>query len=148
MKDFEYAKKKNTNKRKRRWWVVSCGRYEVYLWGLPIYPLFLLSEKIKDWRYEHLVFTEERANKVLDQVLPKILSYDEEAKEYYYFYEWGVSAFWRKANIFNKRWAKKFSYKLRDHLVNNYEHPKYIKRVENSNYCPDSIEIVFKEKAE
>ena len=148
MKGFEYAKKKNANRNKKRWWVVNSGRYEVYLWALPLYPLFLLSEKIKDWQYEHLVFTEERANKVLDQVLPKILDYDEEAKEYYCFYEWGTSAFWRKANIFNKKWAKKFSYKLREHLVNNYEHPKYIKRIEYPGYCNGSIEIIFKEKAE
>lgn len=146
MKGFEYAKKKNANRNKKKWWIVNCGRHDVYLWGLPFYPLYLLSEKIIDWQYEHLIFTEERANRVLDQVLPKILDYDEEEKEYYCFYEWGTSHFWRKANIFNKKWAKKFSYQLREHLIGNYEHPRYTKSIKYNDY--DSTEIIFKEKAE
>ena len=146
MKDFEYAKKKNANKNKKKWYIVKCGKDMVYLWGLPLYPLYLLSEKISNWQYNRLCWTDEHANRVLDQILPKILDYDEEAKEYYFYYAWGTSPFWRKANIFNKKWAKKFSYKLREHLIGGYEHPKYTKIIKYSDY--DSTEIIFKEKAE
>lgn len=132
MKDFEYAKKKNAHKRKRRWWVVSCGRYEVYLWALPLYPLFLLSEKIKDWQYERLVFTEERANRVLDYALPRVLEYIAEEDAYYFNTCWNLG----KKNVpwHLRAWTRKFHSKLIDFLIDTYQKDGYKKEYEKDYF--------------
>ena len=146
MKGFEKAKKKS--KCGKKWYLVRCGNDYVYVWGLPLYPLYLLSKKIDKWQYERMRWTEKRANRILDKTLPKILSYDESANEYYYYVN-GSGALYDRHNIFifDRRWVRKYYHELKEHLINKYEHPKYIKSIVEADYY-DEMQVVFKEKAE
>ena len=132
MKDFEYAKKKNTNRKK--WWIVHIKHYSVYLWGLPLIPFVLIHDKISDYCSKRRVWDEKTARKVLNYVLPYVLEWIEEKNAYYYCMSWGNSSLWRKAPVTKRKWARKFAYNLQRFIKEGYENPNYSKSVENDGY--------------
>ena len=67
MKAFDMAKEKKKVQRQRPiHWVKICG-YTVRWWEVPLVPFELL----KDWRYNRMKWSDEKATKVLDAILPK-----------------------------------------------------------------------------
>ena len=47
MAQFDNAKKEKKNKRK--WYIINGKKYSYYIWALPILPIVLLADKIKDY---------------------------------------------------------------------------------------------------
>lgn len=123
MKNFEYAKAKK-EKKKFKMPTVVIGEYEYNIWAMLLFPLILISllvEKIDNWNYNRLKWSEEKAKKVLDHWLPYVLEYDEDA--YWYYTGWRHNG-WdiaKRAPIGLKKWTKKFGYKLCGYLENGYE---------------------------
>lgn len=128
MKDFDYAKRQQKNRRK--WWVVYTKQYSFYIWALPIFPFFLLWEKYQDWQYSRMTWSEERATRILDHVLPYVLEWAAEDEAFYYCMQWGHTALWRKAPRFQRKWARKFSGRLWYFLEEGYQKEGYDKSVE------------------
>ncbi len=133
MKDFEYAKNKQTQKRKK-WWVIKGKQYSYYIWALPLIPFVTLANKYKDWSYSRRVWSDGKATKILDYVLPYVLEYVEEDDAYYYCMQWYTTSLWRRAPYFSRGWAKKFSSKLHSFIEEGYNKDGYIKTVEKDFY--------------
>lgn len=131
MTKFDKAKQNNKKKVNLK---VRIGEYRVIFWALPIFPIFLAIEKIKDWHYNHLVWSEKKATKVLDKILPKVLEWAEKDNAYYYCMEWGAYRLHERASIFYRAWAKKFSSKLQIYLRDAYENKNYTKEIEKEYY--------------
>ena len=131
MTKFDKAKQSNKKRVNLR---VKIGKYDVIFWALPIFPIFLAVEKIKDWHYNSLVWNEEKATKVLDKVLPKVLEWVEENDAYYYCMNWGNSHMYTKAPIFYRAWARKFSSRLQSYIRDGYENKNYTKEIEKDYY--------------
>lgn len=123
MKTFEYAKTKK-EKKKFKMPTVKIGKYDFYIWAFLFFPIIfilLLVDKIHDWSYNRLKWSEEKAKKVLDYWLPYVLSYDDGA--YWYCTSWHYPGWQiaKRAPIGLKKWTKKFGYELRDYLEKGYE---------------------------
>jgi hypothetical protein len=131
MTTFEKAKKKNDRK---KWWIVNIGNYQVYLWGLPIMPFILARDKFSVWQYKRLVWDENKATKMLNRILPKMLEWVEEDNAYYFCMEWGYSNFQYQVPVWHRKWVRKFASRLREFVRDGYENPKYIKEHENDGY--------------
>ena len=96
-------------------------------------------------KYEALEWSNERATKILDRVLPKRLGWDQEDNYYYYDMGWAV---WRNrelAKITDKIWMDKFAYKLHRFILEGYENPNYTKEIKR-DWCDDHPTVIFKEK--
>ena len=132
MAKFDIAK--NKNEKKKINWRVNIGDYQVVFWALPIFPIFYGIEKFKDWNYNRMEWNEKRADRVLDTILPKVLDWVEEDNAFYFSLEWGNGIYWRRANRVDRKWAKKFCYKLKSYLEDEYENADYIKTVERDFY--------------
>ena len=141
MAKFDIAK--NKNEKKKINWRVNIGDYQVAFWALPIFPIFYGIEKFKNWNYNRMVWDEKRADRVLNIILPKALKWVEEDNAFYFSMEWGGDIYWRKAKRVDRKWARKFCYKLKSYLKNEYENADYIKSVEHEY---DEIWIKFVEK--
>ena len=128
MKDMTKFDKARQNNKKRVNLRVKIGKYDVIFWALPIFPIFLAVEKIKDWHDNSLVWNEEKATKVLDKVLPKVLEWVEENDAYYYCMDWGNSHMYTKAPLLHKAWARKFSSRLQSYIRDGYENKKIYKK--------------------
>ena len=145
MKNFDEAKKRATKVRKKPWYVVDIKNYSIYIWGLPLVPFVLGVEKFKDWCYNRLEWSEEKATKVLDEVLPKVLTYDAEDNAFYYNIDWSFSEFRRYAPFGYKKWASKFGYDLKEFIQDGYENANYTKTVYDDGYHGDTW-VKFEEK--
>ena len=141
----QFDKAKTVEKKyRRKWYEIQGKKYTYYIWALPILPLVLLVDKIKDYRYNRRVWSEEKATKVLDYVLPQVLEWVEEDKAFYYSMEWGHSQLWRKARRRDCKWAYKFAYQLHKFIQNGYENAEYVKTVEKDNYGETWVKFVEK----
>jgi hypothetical protein len=134
MKNNTFDKAKETKSNKKPWYIINGKRYSYYIWALPLVPFVTLYEKIDDWADSRRVWSAERATKVLNHVLPKVLEWVEEDKAYYYCMEWGTSNLWRGAKRIDRKWARKHEYKLREFIREGYENEHYNKSVEQDYY--------------
>lgn len=130
MKDFDYAK----NKKNFKMPTVKMFGYDVYVWAVPIAPFTLAIEKFQSWHYNKIEWSERKAKKVLDCVLPKLLEYVEEDDAYYYCLGWADYPLYKKAPIGYKKWARKYYVLIKDYLKNNYEKENYTKTLEKEYY--------------
>ena len=129
-----FDKAKETKKTKKQWWIIHTHNYSVYIWALPILPIVLLSDYIKERNSKKRVWSEEIATKVLDKVLPQILEWVEEDNAFYYCMSWGTSSLYRKAPRKYRKWANKFKYKLQQFIKEGYENADYVKTIEKDYY--------------
>ena len=134
MKTFDNAKTKTKAKRNKKWYVIKIKDYVFYIWLLPLFPFVFALEKLNNWRYNRLKWTEKKATKILDKILPNCLDWVAEDKAFYYCMSWQDSILWRKAPLFHRKWVKKFNYKLHQFIKNGYENVNYIKTVEKDYY--------------
>ena len=133
-KDFSYAKMRQEKQSRKKWWIINGKKYSYYIWALPLIPFVLLYDKISDYLYARRVWSEEKATKVLDRVLPHVLEWVEEDDAYYYCMDWGYSSLWRKAPLTMRKWARKFSYNLHQFIKNGYQKDGYEKTIEGDRY--------------
>lgn len=147
MAQFDKAKtieKKND----RKWYKIYGKKYTYYIWALPLLPFVLLIDKIKDCQDKRRIWSDERATKALDYVLPKVLDWVEDDKAFYYCMEWGYSRLWRKARVRDRKWAHKFDWRLHKFIQEGYENAEYIKTVETDDYYETWVKFVEKEEKE
>jgi hypothetical protein len=130
----QFDKAKVEKKSNRKWYIIYGKQYSYYIWALPIIPIVVLCDKIKDYNQKRRVWSEEKATKVLDYVLPQVLEWVEEDNAFYYNMEWGASALWRKARRRDRKWAYKFDYRLHNFIKDGYENAEYIKTIEKDYY--------------
>ena len=133
-KDFSYAKMRQEKQSRKKWWIINGKKYSYYIWALPLIPFVLLYDKISDYLYARRVWSEEKATKVLNYVLPHVLEWVEEDEAYYYCMDWGYSRLWRKAPLTMRKWARKFSYNLHQFIKNGYQKDGYEKTIEGDRY--------------
>jgi hypothetical protein len=129
-----FNKAKEIKKAKKQWWIIHTQKYSFYIWALPILPIVLLSDYIKEYNSKKRVWSEETATKVLDKVLPQILEWVEEDNAFYYCMSWGTSPLYRKAPRKYRKWADKFEYQLQRFIKEGYENADYVKTVEKDYY--------------
>ena len=129
--DKAKAPKKKSNK---KWYIINGKKYSYYIWALPLLPFVVLYDTLEERANKRRVWSAERATKVLNHVLPKVLEWVEEDKAYYYCMDWGTSDLWRKAKHRDRKWARKWEYDLRDFIKDGYENENYSKSVEK-DYC-------------
>lgn len=133
-KDFSYAKMRQEKQSRKKWWIINGEKYSYYIWALPFIPFVLLYDKISDYLYARRVWSEEKAIKVLDHVLPHVLEWVEEDDAYYYCMDWGYSNLWRTAPLTMRKWARKFGFNLHQFIKTNYQKDGYEKTIEGDRY--------------
>ena len=148
-KGFEKAKERQVQKqkKKKKWWIVRVGATDFYIWALFLVPIVWACEKIEDWRYNRLHWTNKKADRILNKVLPEILEYDEDHDCYYYLDDWSVCRFSYHCSKFDRRWVDKYRWELKKYLIEEYEHPNYVKEVVYETWEGDGFEVDFYEKA-
>ena len=133
MKNFDKAKKQNKSNNKK-WYILHTKNYSYYIWALPLLPFVILVDYIKHWYYNRLIWSNERAIKVLNKALPKIIEWVEEDKSFYYCMDWGTSQLYNRAPFFSRKWARKFAWKLHRFIKEEFEIEGYKKSIETDNY--------------
>ena len=140
----QFDKAKVEKKRHRKWYIINGKKYSYYIWALPIIPFVLLVDKIQEYQSKRRVWSEEKATKVLDYVLPQVLEWVEEDKAFYYCMQWGVSPLWRKARWRDRKWAYKFDWGLHNFIKDGYENAEYVKTVEQNSCYETWVKFVEK----
>lgn len=137
MADFTKAKKKaeerkKANSKKQR--VITTKRHSYPVWVFFLIPFLELYEIMTERADKRRQWSEEKATKVLDAILPNVLEYSEDEKTYYYCLQWGDGILVSNAPIRYRKWARKFSHRLREYLVEFYENENYIKTFTESDF--------------
>lgn len=130
MKKFDSAK----NRSNKKWYELKTKNYSFYIWAIPVVPVVFGIDKLKRIRYKRLVWSDEKATKLLNKILPKVVEWVEEDKAYYYCMEWSSWGLSQKASLFNRKWVKKFSNQLHNFIEEGYENPNYNKVVEKDSF--------------
>lgn len=128
MASFDKAKIKKTKKRLPR---ITIGDYQVIFFALPLLPIVMALDAFHDWQYNRLTWSEEKATKTLDAILPKVLEWVEEDNAFYYCTDWSGIALQDNAPFGYKKWVKKYYWKLHDFVKDGYQNPDYDKTVED-----------------
>ena len=144
MKNNTFDKAKETKTNKKKWYIINGKRYSYYVWALPLVPFVTLYDVLSQRADKRRVWSTERATKVLNHVLPKVLEWVEEDKAYYYCMDWGTSNLWRGAKRSDRKWTQKWQYQLRDFIKEGYENELYSKSVEKDYY---DTWVKFEERA-
>lgn len=139
-----FDKAKKTKKNTKKWYIINGKRYSYYVWALPLVPFVALYDVMSQRADKRRVWSAERATKVLNHVLPKVLEWVEEDKAYYYCMDWGADNLWRGAKRSDRKWANKWRYQLRDFIKEGYENEHYSKSVEKDYY---DTWVKFEERA-
>lgn len=149
MATFDKVKTRTERKNKKQWWVIKTKNYNIPIYLLPIALFIIPCDKIKtaidNYIWRKTFWTDEKANKMLDKMLPKILDYDKDDNDYRcYIRDWNFS-FYNYAPLFHKKWVRKFNDNLKDYLIERYENESYVKTVQDDY---DWKVIIFTEKEE
>lgn len=133
MKKLDKAKKAK-QKQNKKWYILHTKNYSCYIWALPLLPFVIFIDYIKDWYYNRLIWSNERAIKVLNKALPKIIEWVEEDKSFYYCMDWGTYQLYNNAPFFSRKWTRKFARKLQRFIKEDFEIEGYKKSIEIDNY--------------
>ena len=133
MASFDKAKAK-ANKVKKGCPRICIGDYQVVFFALPLLPIVMILDAFHDWQYNRLVWSEEKATKALDAILPKMLEWVEEDDAFYYCAGWSGTALIDKAPFRYKKWVKKYYWRLHDFVKDGYQNPDYDKTVEDDAF--------------
>ena len=145
MKNNTFDKAKETKKKSnKKWYIINGKKYSYYIWALPLLPFVILYDVMSQRADKRRVWSTERATKVLNHVLPKVLEWVEKDKAYYYCMGWSTSSLWRGAKRIDRKWANKWQYQLRDFIKEGYENEHYSKSVEKDYY---DTWVKFEERA-
>ena len=142
MAKFDKARKKEVS-RKDKWYIVKWREFYCPFWLYPLIPVALVSKKFDEWNCNRKKWSEKRATRVLNTILPHYLQWDEEKQAYYYdmdMYYWHI---YTKAHFYDRAWARKFVSTLHSFVRDGYENDKYIKSEERDSY---TIWVKFTEK--
>ena len=133
-KDFSYAKTRQEKQYRKKWLTINGKKYSYYIWALPLIPFVLLYDKISDYLYARRVWSEEKATKVLNYVLPHVLEWVEEDNAYYYCMDWSYTILWKKAPFTMRKWVRKFDVELQHFIKDGYQPEGYKKTIEDDGY--------------
>lgn len=136
---FEYAKKKEEKCNRKEWFKFKHGRWNCYYFLVPLIPIAIACEKIHKFYNNKLTWSERKATKVLNSILPKILWYNSENDTYSYDTECQSWIFVDNAPLRYKSWIKKYRRHLENYLKDGYENPLYNKSIKDEY-------IIFSEK--
>lgn len=135
----------------RKWW--SNNGYKVLrVIFFPIWIAGIIEEKTKKYLNGRQVWSEKRANEILNYYVPRKSDWDEEDKTFYFFdngYGWG-----KLANRYLKRKDRRFfqvnKYKLRWYLIDDFgfELEGFEKKEGDCSGGWTELEFVMKEGAE
>ena len=136
---FEYAKIKEEKTAKKECFRFKHGKWNCNYFLVPLIPIVATYEKINKFYNNRLTWSEKKATKVLNSILPKILWYD--SKNDVYSYDTGCRTwlFVDNAPLIYRSWVKKYRKYLERYLIDNYENPLYNKSIEDDY-------IIFSEK--
>lgn len=144
---FNKAKERQNKekKNKKKWWIINTKKYSYYIWALPIIPFCWMYDKIVNLIDKSRKWNEAKAEKILNKTLPKILKWDDDEKNYYLYIRHFYGFNWERVPFIYRKWSKKFSYRLKEYLLDKYENELYIKKVETED-CNEWYYITFTEK--
>lgn len=135
---FDEAKERATKTRKppkKNYFNVKITLHDtVYNINFLLVPIAIAVdyyEYYKNKWYHSLAWNEEKATKLLDRTLPKVLEYVEEKNAYYYNTAWRSIYFTGKAPFGMRTWARKFRNEVIEFIEKGYENPNYTKIVED-----------------
>lgn len=136
---FEYAKRKEEKYNKKERFKFKHGRWNCYYFLVPLIPIAVAYEKINKFYNNKLAWSDKKATKILNSILPKILWYNSENDTYSYEAGYWSWVFTKNAPLGYKSWTKKYGKQLEDYLKDGYENPLYNKSIEDEY-------IIFSEK--
>ena len=127
----------------RKWW--SKNGYKVM--RVILFPvwLFVLAQ---DWIYNHIEWSEERADKLLNYFVPRYCNWDDEEKTFYFFsnsYGWYFGSAKHYLKIRDYLFWKRHHYKIQDYLINKFELEGFEKKA-SYDWESDFTEITFNQK--
>lgn len=132
----------------RKWWKKN-EHIVARIVFFPIWIVMVINQKIEITLDKHNKWNEERANEILNYYIPRRASWVEDEKEFYFFdngFGWSINLAKRYLKRKDRRFWKvnsgAWGYKMRNHLINEFELEGFTKEV----LCTDDswTEISFK----
>lgn len=131
--NFEYAKKKAEKEKEKRdnagkkLWMVYKDNYAFPIFLFPVYWLALILEAIQKWESNLYQWSDNKAAKMANYIIPQFLSYDEDEDSYYFPVSFGYSNYYKCVPFWHRRWVKKFEYPLMEFIKTIYQKKGYDK---------------------
>ena len=138
---FDDAKK---NKNAKKCLAIKFKEYVIPLYLIPLAIIVIPYYEIEKLMYKRVKWSEKKATKVLNAILPKLLTWNEEDNHYYRcIRKFGPLCYYKVIPMRHRKFVRKFDYALKDYLINKYENEFYTKTVEEEY---EWYTIVFVEK--
>ena len=136
--------RKNEKHPIRDWWRQN-GYKVMRVVLFPIWICLWASDKIKNWLNAQQVWSEKRANEILNYYIPRRSEWDTE-EEIFYFFDNGMGWYLGSVKKYLKRKDRRFWYlyhhKIRWYLIDSYELEGFKKEIGD---CSDGwTEVYFK----
>ena len=141
-------KKETAIDRFSKWWRKN-GYKAMRVILFPLWWGICAKNKIHDYRYKRLKWSEERANEILSYYIPRNAEWDADDKCFYFADNgmgWGMKCHQKKIKMKDRAWWRKFGCgcggKIRTHLIEKFELEGFEKEVGDTYDC--WTEITFK----
>jgi uncharacterized protein (DUF2344 family) len=121
----EIIKKTNVNTYKK---IYHFKNFTFKHWFLyPLVFVIWIYESISEKHYKSLIFTDEKANKIVNRYLIKVFDISEERLSF--CMNWSSWCFENHAHLWDKTWCRKYRYEIFDFIKNKYEIKGYTKSI-------------------
>ena len=111
--------------------------YDIIWWALPVAAIYIPISKARN----NVKWSDKKATRVLNKILPKHLDYDKEKDVYYYCMDWLALGLRTGAPIYYKNWIYHYNERLQKFIKDKYEPKGYEKRVDINKYGDIYIEF-------
>ena len=147
---FEKNLKKEMKKKERKPKKIKFKTYEFYWYltpiAVPLVGIDMVSNYISNKQYNSLVWSDEKAKKIVDKAFPKFADYDKETGKIFFCNQWDTIIWFHNCRFIEKEWVRKFRHKLHEYMVERYEIEGFEKEVKPDQWAPNEKWVCFTKK--
>lgn len=145
-------KKETTFDRIKKWYYKNGYKINRIIL-FPIWVASIIKEKVHNYNYNKIVWSDERANEILSYYIPRKAEWDAEEKEFYFADNgmgWNMKchrkAIKRKDRQFWKKFTAGFGGEIRRYLLNKFELEGFEKTIGDTYDCWTEVCFTLKEE--
>ena len=132
----------------RDWW--HKNNYKVM--RIILFPIWIyveISDRIKDWSYERIVWDEKRADEILTYYIPRVSDWLPDEKSFWFYDNgsgWNIVFSKKYLKIKDRLFWRKFHWNIEEYFNNKFELEGFEKEVVSTRSYYTGTEIIFKQK--
>lgn len=130
-----------------------CHKNDYKVMRIIFFPIWIyveISDRIKNWSYERIVWDEKRADEILTYYIPRTSDWNPDDKTFFFYDNgmgWNIGLAKRYLKIKDRAFWRKFHWDIEEYLNNKFELEGFKKEIISTRSFYTGTEIIFTQKS-